>query len=525
MASRALKLELLADSKKFGKGLDQGKSKLSKFGGAAKKIGKGLAAGVGAAAALGGAAFAMANKVTQGHDKIHKSASKMGVTTDLYQELDYWATQNGMSSDTMERAVGRLTQRMGRAGEGNEKYAEAFERVGVSIRDSNGEMRDTSEVLPEVIEKLGGIEDPATRSAVAGELLGTKMARDLMPALEDGALSLEDATEKAREMGIVIGEDAIDSSVKFQDSLDSLKRKAGSMLQKGMQPVIAFFADKAMPFIENTLLPNLERFAEWIGPKLTEAAKKLSTFFTDKVMPVLRTLRDWFVEKVLPAAAKLYVWFTGTLVPGIRRTVVPIIEAFRDALQKIKAKFDENSGALKKLWTKFLKPLVTFIVTKVAPVVGTVLGGALSTLGEIIGGVIDGVGWLVEAIEKVVGWFQRMYAKVKKLLQPLQRVADLAGRAMDAVGNIGGGIMSGVRSVIPGLASGGIVTRPTLAMVGEGRESEAVLPLSKLRGLLGQSGQGVTINVTGTMLDPEGVARAVERALHDARRRTGGRVA
>lgn len=42
------------------------------------------------------------------------------------------------------------------------------------------------------------------------------------------------------------------------------------------------------------------------------------------------------------------------------------------------------------------------------------------------------------------------------------------------------------------LASGGIVTKPTLAWVGEGNESEAVLPLSKLQSLLGPS--GVTVH-------------------------------
>lgn len=40
---------------------------------------------------------------------------------------------------------------------------------------------------------------------------------------------------------------------------------------------------------------------------------------------------------------------------------------------------------------------------------------------------------------------------------------------------------------IPGLASGGVATGPTLAMIGEGNESEAVLPLSKLGGMLNTS--------------------------------------
>lgn len=522
MASRTLKLELLADSKGFGRGLDQAEGRLSKFGGVLKSAGKVMAAGVAGAAALGGAAFAMANKVTQGHDRIHKSSQKMGVTTDLYQELDYWATQNGISSESMERAVGRLTQRMGRAGEGNEKYAAAFERVGVSIRDANGNMRDTDQVLPEVIAKLSNIEEPATRSAVAAELLGTKMARDLLPALGDSALSLEDATAKAREMGIVIGEDAIESSVKFQDSLDSLKREAGALLQKGMQPVIAFFADVAMPFIQEKIIPGLSRFAEWIGPKLITAAADVSAFFSGTVMPTLDRLRAWFIEKVLPAAVKLYSWFITTLVPGIRATVVPIIDGLRAGLDKIRERFDGNSDAVNKLWNNFLKPLAEFIVTRVAPVVGTILGGALEILGGAIGGAIDGFGLMVERIERAVDWFQRMRTKVQGVITVLRTVSRLAGEAMAKVSNVGSNMVSGATSWIPGLASGGIVTRPTLAMVGEGTESEAVLPLSKLSTLIqGGGGGGTNINVTGTLMDPEGVARAVERVLRNSRRRAG----
>lgn len=53
--------------------------------------------------------------------------------------------------------------------------------------------------------------------------------------------------------------------------------------------------------------------------------------------------------------------------------------------------------------------------------------------------------------------------------------------------------ISGIKSLL-GLADGGIVTRPTLAMVGEGGEAEAVIPLSRL-GSMG--GGGVVINLQG----------------------------
>lgn len=50
---------------------------------------------------------------------------------------------------------------------------------------------------------------------------------------------------------------------------------------------------------------------------------------------------------------------------------------------------------------------------------------------------------------------------------------------------------------IPGLASGGIVTGPTLALVGEGRESEAVIPLSRLDAMMNNSGNSGNFRIDG----------------------------
>jgi hypothetical protein len=62
---------------------------------------------------------------------------------------------------------------------------------------------------------------------------------------------------------------------------------------------------------------------------------------------------------------------------------------------------------------------------------------------------------------------------------------------------------------IPMLANGGIVTGPTLAMIGEGGESEAVIPLSRLDQMTGGGGSKVTINVNGG--DPNAVVDALRK--------------
>ena len=58
------------------------------------------------------------------------------------------------------------------------------------------------------------------------------------------------------------------------------------------------------------------------------------------------------------------------------------------------------------------------------------------------------------------------------------------------------------------LAEGGIVTGPTLAMIGEGNGPEAVIPLSRMGEFgMGGGGANVTINVNGG--DPQSVVNAL----------------
>jgi hypothetical protein len=63
---------------------------------------------------------------------------------------------------------------------------------------------------------------------------------------------------------------------------------------------------------------------------------------------------------------------------------------------------------------------------------------------------------------------------------------------------------------LPRLAEGGIVTSPTIAMIGEGGEPEAVIPLSKL-GSMGVGGGGMTVNVNVTSANPNDVVAAIQK--------------
>ena len=81
--------------------------------------------------------------------------------------------------------------------------------------------------------------------------------------------------------------------------------------------------------------------------------------------------------------------------------------------------------------------------------------------------------------------------------------------------------IAGTMGGIPGLAEGGIVTGPTLAMIGEGGESEAVIPLSKLSAMMQNSNSGSQrIEVVGRISGSD-ILLSQERATRDRTRQRG----
>ena len=147
---------------------------------------------------------------------------------------------------------------------------------------------------------------------------------------------------------------------------------------------------------------------------------------------------------------------------------------------------------------KIAKLFVTYFQEKVRKVIGKVvdffiglpssllsagiqIASALISMGIDLGkSIIDG---LLEGLRRAGG------AITGFIMGLIPDVGDLVDGIVGGAKSAAKGLL---KSVIPGFAAGGIVTRPTLAMVGEGGESEAIIPLSKL----GQMGGGNVINLT-----------------------------
>jgi hypothetical protein len=124
--------------------------------------------------------------------------------------------------------------------------------------------------------------------------------------------------------------------------------------------------------------------------------------------------------------------------------------------------------------------------------------------GDYINSAIDEINKLIDAVNKVTSKVGISIPKVGKIaLDYTQKM--LPGNEMRYGGTI------------PQFAAGGIVTEPTLAMIGEGSEAEAILPLSKLDKYAGRKGNTIHINVTGNHIandyDVERIANTIVKRL------------
>src|SRR5690554_2806801 len=202
----------------------------------------GLAAGV----------LALQKRTADYASTLNDLSNTTGHSTDSLQELTWAFSQAGIGQDMTRRLIERNTQRLGRAADGNETFAAAYERLGVSIRNANGQMRSSEAVFDDVLEGLAGITNESERAAVAGTLLGTNAGRRLAGALNGGISSMNEARQAAHDMGIVMSEDAVQAANRFSNMMDALQQRiaaAGRNFAVDLMPAVMDF----IPVIESAL--------------------------------------------------------------------------------------------------------------------------------------------------------------------------------------------------------------------------------------------------------------------------------
>lgn len=430
--------------------------------------------------ATGAGLATMAKSAIDAADDMNDLSQKTGVSVEQLSKFQQAANASGTSIEGVGSAIIKLNR--GLAEGTSSQASQALQSLGVSATDASGKLRNTDQVMLDVAERFKTMPDGAQKTALAMQLFG-KAGADMIPLLNGGRAAVESLSATM--------------TTDFAQGADNLNDKLATLQSK----LLILAVD-----IGTALMPALNMIADSIIGLANGFALLPEPVQT--IIGVVAALTAAFV--VLAPAINAVISLVG-IISGLQ--LGAIIAGWAGAIGPLIASLTGSGGLLAALAAVFTGP-VGWIALAVAAgaaifafrdqigaafkVIGDVLGNAAkffynSYVQPVIKGgesVIRGLQSAFSSLVKVItSPFKSGVDAIKNLFRSLlQFVASGINKATSGIR----GLISSYNSIptlpdvpniptvsVPAFAAGGIVSQPTLAMVGE-RGREYIIPEDKM---------------------------------------------
>ena len=483
-----------------------------------------------AAAAVTAAIGALTVKSGQWADDMNTMSKVYGIGTNELQQYAAAADLVDVSVETIAKSHLRLTKAMSGAEDDTGAQAEAFERLGISVTDANGNLRDADTVWQETIKALGEVENETEREALAMTLMG-KSAAELNPLIEDGGETYQRLAETMAKYDLdFIDQEMLDNANAFNDSLDTIKavglvafQQLGTQLAAYLAPAmekvvdlvgrLASWFSKLSPRTQ-TLIAGIAAVVAVIAPLLIGLGKV--SFAISSIIKLVAVVGPAIGEIV--AALGPVILIIGAVVAAgvllyknwdkIKAKAIDLKNKLISTFNNIKARAVAIWNSLKSIIQNIFASMVGNVVARAYAIKNTVTTIFNSIKEAITNPIQTAVGLVQAAIEKIKSIINGAHLSLPHFKLPHFRV--YGGALPWGIGGKG----TPPKISVDWYAQGGIFDRASIIGVGEAGP-EAVVPLDKFWEKLDQMqmGTSIVININGANRDPRDIAEEVRRVL------------
>ena len=466
-----------------------------KFGSLAEKTrGLSMAAG-GALAGMAG----LAVKAGKDADELNTLSKQTGVATSELQKMQYAADLIDVDTETITGGLRKLKKNL-------DGHEDSWKKVGVQVKDANGQYKDITSIFYETVKGLSQIENETERDIVAMDLFG-KSADELAGVIDDGGEALKALGEEAENMGVIISDEDLQKASELNDTLDRLKAEImPTLMQLGIQ-----IAEAIMPYIPEiqeaiervlSVLRNISPHTIAIVSSVLALTSALSPMFSllSSVTGVVSKLAPLF-SAVTSSAGGLTSVLGAISAPvlAIAAVVGVLIAAFKhlwDTNEEFKNNILGTWSNIKAMFDEFGQGIVDrlnamgFDFEKFSDVVKAIWDGFCSFLAPVFEGAFQ----IIETVLKTVldalmglfdifagaftGNWKQVWTGIKEFFGSIwDAILGILKSAINGVTGFINTFISGINKIgtdehhlniplIPQLAEGGILTSGT-AIVGE----------------------------------------------------------
>lgn len=247
-------------------------SAIATFGKLGGVVGTLAGVGAGAAAAIlaiDAGAIGLAIHTAQSAAKLGELSERAGVTTQFLAGLGVAGRGVGVDTETLTGALEKFNAAVVKAAIAPEGTKTAFKRLGIEVRDSGGNIRDTGQLFLETVQKMSSLPQPE-EGFFAKQFFG-KGGSAIIPLINLGFDTIKQKMEEAKSFGLGDPE-AVASARKFKETVAELQdafEGAALRLTKDLLPGLQFVADKAKAAFETG---RLQAFVDKIADIVKETA-------------------------------------------------------------------------------------------------------------------------------------------------------------------------------------------------------------------------------------------------------------
>lgn len=221
----ALHVSLSADSAAFDQNMQQAQEvaeeSMGSISESAIKMAGALAAAWAAIESVGAIITATKEQIDYA-DSLGDVAARSNQAAEALSAYEYALAFSDASLQDYTAGLQKLEQNMAAASEGSKEQALVFETLGIQLREQDGMLRNSGDVMLDFADVMAGMANGATKTQLAMDVLGKSAGPALLPFLSQGKDGIEEFTTEAEKMGLVVSTDFSNAAGQLNDNLDKL---------------------------------------------------------------------------------------------------------------------------------------------------------------------------------------------------------------------------------------------------------------------------------------------------------------
>jgi hypothetical protein len=187
-----------------------------------------LAPQIAAALSVGGI-IAFAKSAIDAGDAMNDMSQKTGLSVESLSRWRFVAEQSNATLESIQPGLKGLALNMESAARGSKESADAFQRLGVPVKDGAGNLRAMDAVMLDLAGKFATMPDGAQKSALAMRVFG-KAGLEMIPILNQGSAGIAAQMALAEKLGLVMSTEAAAAADELNDSLNLVKQSGTALM-------------------------------------------------------------------------------------------------------------------------------------------------------------------------------------------------------------------------------------------------------------------------------------------------------